>query len=169
MEHKNLLSHADIEKLKIEIKKVQWHIEDELSVAIETLENVIDEKDKEIDELNKKIEELEKPKTVERLSHCKEVKLSEITRDQYVVSADVYISPEKYRDYKNRVTFDVNGNEFYLGKGEVNNGRIKVKLISYSCYGLEEAKEIAKDLLRDGIYGKYKSVKGDNDNEHNVR
>ncbi len=158
MKYKFTAKCAAVRDLKREVDKSLADIYKTLEGNIDILEDEIDKKDKEIDELNKKIEELEKPKkTVEQLSCCKEVKLSEITSDQFVVSADVYISPEEYRDYRRQVMSDVNGNEFYLGKGEVINGRIKVKLISYSCYSFEEAKEVVKDLLRDGIYGNIKA------------
>lgn len=158
MKHKELLSYDNVANLKIEVKKTQWHIEDQLSVVIETLENVIDIKDKEIDELNKKIEKLEKPKkTVKhRFFYCSEVEFRRVTSEQFAISTDVYLSPEEYRNYKQGIV-DINGNEFYLGTGEAIKGRIKAKMISYSCYSLEEAQEIAKDLLSNDICGNIKA------------
>lgn len=262
MKYKYPLSHDDVKKLKIELKKRQWLIENELSAVIETLENVIDEKDKEIDELNKKIEELKQPKKAKILalveSNCQcfapdncrlniiafisseisryemrnrfvlingiefycsdieeydnffkvkfiavqrfrygepekfldelarlrpktielgekveelekpkktvkhqffdftEVEFHRVTSDQFIVSADVYISPELHRIFK-QVTFYINGNEFYIGKCEVIKGRIKAKVISSASYDIEAAQIIAKDLLSNDIYGNIKA------------
>nr|DAQ17638.1 MAG TPA: hypothetical protein [Caudoviricetes sp.] len=130
----------------------------ECDICHREITKAINKIDKEIDELNKKIEELKQPKKAvkHQFFDFTEVELHRVTSDQFIVSADVYISPELHRIFK-QAFFYINGNEFYIGKCEVIKGRIKAKVISSSSYDLEEAQKIAKDLLSNDIYGNIKA------------
>lgn len=147
MKYKYPLSHNDIKKLKIEIKKRQWLIESELSAVIETLENAIDEKDKEIDELNKKIEELKQPKEAKILalveSNCKY-----FGHDHYFLDIIAFISSEiSQYEMMNRFVL-INGIEFYCDNIEKYDNSFKVKFIAVQRFRYGELEKFLDELAR---------------------
>lgn len=152
MKYKFTAKCAAVRDLKREVDKSLGDIYKTLKGNIDILEDEIDKKDKEIDELNKKIEELKQPKKAvkHQFFDFTDVEFHRVTSDQFIVSADVYISPELYRIFE-QVFIYINGNEFYIGKSEVIKGHIKAKVISSSSYDLEEAQRIAEGLLSNDI------------------
>lgn len=153
-----LLQSDKLVELPYKVDKSLGDIYKTLEEKIKSLENEINKKNKKIDELNKEIEKLKKTKKAVKYQFFDftEVKFHRVTSDQFIVSADVYISPELHRIFK-QVTFYINGNEFYIGKCEVIKGRIKAKVISSQSYDLVAAQIIAKDLLSNDIYGNIKA------------
>lgn len=147
MKYKYPLSHNDIKKLKIEIKKRQWLIESELSAVIETLENAIDEKDKEIDELNKKIEELKQPKKAKILALV-ESNCECFAPDHCRLNIIAFISSEISRyEMRNRFVL-INGMKFYCDNIEEYDNFFKVRFTAVHIFRDGEPERFLDELAR---------------------
>ncbi len=145
----------------------------ECDICHREITKAIDTKDEKIDELNKKIEELEKSKKAvkNRAFNCIEVNFSRVSGG-IMIEAIVNMLPELYSICKEDLACSINGNRYhlyYLEGSEMNREYISTAMVSCEIYEFEQAQKIAERLLNNDIYGNIKAQKGDNDNEHNVR